>query len=81
MARFTTRKDFDYAKRSNPPTISESGVPGFDVTSHFGILGPAGVPKEIVARLNKTFVQALHSRDVKDRMAGFGVEPISSTPQ
>ena len=61
------------------PTIAESGVTGFDVTSHFGILAPAGTPREIVNRLNSVLVQALRSTEVKERYAGFGVEPIAST--
>lgn len=61
------------------PTIAESGVPGFDVTSHFGILAPAGTSRDIVTKMNSVLVQALKSQDVKDRFASFGVEPIASS--
>lgn len=63
------------------PTVAESGVPGFDVNSHFGVLAPAGVPPAIVARLNTTLVQALRSDQTRERYALLGVEPISSTPE
>ncbi len=62
------------------PTIQDSGVPGFVVDAHIGILAPAATPREVVNRLNATFVQVLQTADVKERLARFGVEAISSTP-
>ena len=50
------------------------------IRDSFGVLGPAGMPNDIVIKLNNAMVQALQSADLKDRMATFGVEPISSTP-
>ncbi|MGE5523742.1 MAG: tripartite tricarboxylate transporter substrate binding protein [Rhodospirillaceae bacterium] len=62
------------------PTVAESGVPGYDVNSHFGVLAPAGVPAPAVSRLNATLVQALKSAETRERYAVLGVEPISSSP-
>jgi tripartite-type tricarboxylate transporter receptor subunit TctC len=58
------------------PTIAESGLPGFDVSSHFGVLGPAGLPPPVVNRLNATLVQALRTPELKERYARLGSEPI-----
>jgi tripartite-type tricarboxylate transporter receptor subunit TctC len=61
------------------PTVAESGVPGFSMTSWWGILGPAGVPQAIVARLNSELVRILQTQDVKERFATLGVDATSST--
>lgn len=58
------------------PTVAESGVPGFDVSSHFGVLGPAGMPRPVVNKLNATLVQALRTPELKERYARLGSEPI-----
>jgi tripartite-type tricarboxylate transporter receptor subunit TctC len=63
------------------PTIAESGVPGFEATSWFGILAPAGTPKEIVTKLNKEIVRILSLPDVKAQLSGQGAEPAGDTPQ
>jgi tripartite-type tricarboxylate transporter receptor subunit TctC len=62
------------------PTIAESGVPGYDVTNWWGMLGPAKMPAEIVARLNREVVRILGLPDVKEKLAADGgdVAPISS---
>lgn len=62
------------------PTMAEKGVPGFEVSSWFGMLAPAGTPKEIIDRLNKEAVGALASAEVKDKFALQGLEPMTSTP-
>jgi len=73
------------AKRSpaapDIPTIAESGVPGYEVDSWFGILAPAGTPKEIVAKLNAEIVKILQMPDVKERLAGQGAVPVGNTPE
>jgi len=63
------------------PTIAESGLKGYAVDAWFGLVAPAGVPKDIVARLNATTVTALKSADVKHRFAELGYEPIADTPE
>jgi len=72
------------SKRSNAapdiPTVSESGVPGFDASSWFGILAPAGTPKPVVARLNKEALKAVESKDIQEALIRQGMDPTGSTP-
>jgi tripartite-type tricarboxylate transporter receptor subunit TctC len=63
------------------PTMSEAGVPGYDATSWYGLLGPAGLPRDIVMRLNADFARILHSADIKERFASLGIEPVTGTPE
>ena len=63
------------------PTIAESGLKGYAVDAWFGLVAPAGVPKDIVAKLNTTTVTALKSAEVKQRFAELGYEPIADTPE
>ena len=73
------------AKRFPPlpdvPAVAESGFPGFDISSWWGLLGPAGLPREIVSRLNTETVKAIDSGDTKERLAGQGVMVVTSTPE
>jgi tripartite-type tricarboxylate transporter receptor subunit TctC len=62
------------------PTVAESGVPGFAMTSWWGILGPAGIQQPVVTRLNTELGKILQSQDVKDRFATLGVDATTSTP-
>jgi tripartite-type tricarboxylate transporter receptor subunit TctC len=72
------------AKRSallpNLPAISET-VPGFDSVTWFGLYGPKGLSPEVVAKLNNAVNEALKSKEVKDRLAKVGIEPVGGTPQ
>jgi tripartite-type tricarboxylate transporter receptor subunit TctC len=63
------------------PTVSESGVPGYEVTSWNGWLAPAATPPEIVARLNAELVKAAKAPDTAERMATDGGEPLGTTPE
>ncbi len=63
------------------PTVAEAGVPGYELSVWFGVLAPAGTPREIIARLNAEIVKVLNSGDVKDRFAKQGVEVRTSTPE
>lgn len=63
------------------PTMKESGVDDFVVPIWYGILAPAGTPREIVNRLNSEIHKALASADLKQRLANSGVEPLVSTPE
>jgi tripartite-type tricarboxylate transporter receptor subunit TctC len=73
------------AKRSpllpDVPTVSESGLPGFDVTSWYGVFGPAGLPRELVAKLNGDIVGILSVPDMKERLASLGAEPAPMSPE
>lgn len=61
------------------PTLSESGLAGFDVSQWWGIMVPAGTPSGIVAKLNTDFVGLTRLPDIKARMADLGAEPVGST--
>ena len=63
------------------PTMKESGVDDFVVPIWYGLLAPAGTPREIVNRLNSEIHKALASADLKQRLAASGVEPLTSTPE
>jgi tripartite-type tricarboxylate transporter receptor subunit TctC len=63
------------------PTMSEAGLPGFEVTSWNGVLAPAGTPKEIVTRLNNEIVKALKMPDVHEKLSGLGADPVGNTPE
>ena len=62
------------------PTAAESGMPEFEVDTWYGVLAPAGVPREIVARLNAELTKIMQSPDMRERLAGMGIEPLASTP-
>jgi tripartite-type tricarboxylate transporter receptor subunit TctC len=63
------------------PTVAESGFPGFEMISWFGVLAPAGTPSEIIDRLNQEFVRALSLPDVRENLASKALEPIGNTPE
>jgi tripartite-type tricarboxylate transporter receptor subunit TctC len=62
------------------PAIAET-FPGFEVDTWWGLIAPAGTPREVVARLNAAYVQALQSDDVKTRFASMMAEPVPTTPE
>jgi len=63
------------------PTVAEAGVPGFELTSWYGVLAPAKTPKAIVASLHDEIVKALNAPDIKARLANDGNEAVGSTPE
>jgi tripartite-type tricarboxylate transporter receptor subunit TctC len=73
------------AKRSKVvpevPTISESGLKGYVIEPWFGVVGPAGVPRDIVVRINEVLGAALKSQDVVQRLDALGYEPIGGTAE
>jgi tripartite-type tricarboxylate transporter receptor subunit TctC len=62
------------------PTIAESGLPGFNVTSWYGVFGPSKLPAEIVGRLNNEIRALMESEDVKTKLAAVGAEVETNTP-
>ena len=72
------------AKRSKTmpelPTVAET-LPGVEVSAWYGLMAPAGTPKEIIARLNAETVKAIATPKVAQQIANSGAEPISSTPE
>ena len=63
------------------PTVAESGIPGFAVTSWFGVAAPAKTPRPIVDRLNGEIVRALATPELRERMEGMGADPVGNTPE
>jgi tripartite-type tricarboxylate transporter receptor subunit TctC len=63
------------------PTVSEAGVPGFEVTVWFGFLAPAGTPRDIIQRLNAESIRIINSPEVSDRFMKLGVTPATGTPE
>jgi tripartite-type tricarboxylate transporter receptor subunit TctC len=57
------------------PTMAESGLPGFDVSTWFGVFAPAGTPAPVVSRLNQTLTAALKTPEMRERLARMGAEP------
>jgi len=57
------------------PTMNESGLAGFDVSTWFGVFAPAGTPPAVVARLNETMTSALRTPEMRERLARMGAEP------
>lgn len=63
------------------PTVAEAGVPGFECVAWGGMIGPANMPRDIVARLNKEIVATLNQKDVIDRMLSEGTVPSPSSSE
>jgi len=63
------------------PTMIEAGVPGYVSDTYFGVFAPAGMPNEIVMRLNAELVKIVHDKETKERLLTLGAEPVGSTPE
>ena len=73
------------AKRSSLvpqlPTIDESGIGGYDRSSWYGVIAPAGVSREIITRLNTIIRGAINAPDMKKSFNNQGIEPQTNTPE
>lgn len=65
----------------NLPTMQESGFPDFDVSSWFGVIGPKGMPADVVEKLNTAIRAALKKPEVRERLEGLGAVPADTTPE
>ena len=65
----------------NIPTSHESGLPGFESVLHYGLLGPAGLPRPVVDKLNAAMRQVANTDEVKKRINNEGGDPLTSTPE
>jgi tripartite-type tricarboxylate transporter receptor subunit TctC len=63
------------------PTINEVGVPGYEVSGWYGVIGPAGLPQTVVARLNKEINAYLQVPETRKQLSGEGAEPRTGTPE
>ena len=62
------------------PTVAES-VPGYESSAWYGVVGPAGMPAEVVARLNAEMRRALDFPESRERLASIGSAPVHGTPE
>jgi len=62
------------------PTMTEAGLPGFDISTWFGLLAPAGTPSEIIAKWNTEVTKILSSPDMRERLLAQGADPAPTTP-
>jgi tripartite-type tricarboxylate transporter receptor subunit TctC len=62
------------------PAVAEA-LPGFEVVGWYGVIGPAGLPKPIVARLHDELVKILNRPDIRERIVADGSEPAGTTPE
>jgi len=69
------------AAAPDTPTVAEQGLPGFETGSFQGIVGPAGMPRETVAKLNAELAKVLNLADMKERFAKQGTEVRAGTPE
>jgi tripartite-type tricarboxylate transporter receptor subunit TctC len=63
------------------PTVNESGIPGFDAVSWGGVMGPGGLPSDIVQRLHTEIVRILKMPDVAEKLSSLGADIVGSTPE
>lgn len=63
------------------PTLAESGAPGFEIDADIGFLAPAGTPREVVQKLNAEILKVLHAPEIKQRLAGLGIDVAGSSPE
>jgi len=63
------------------PTMAEAGLPGFDISTWFGLFAPAGTPKEIIAKWNAEVAKILNSPEMREKLIAQGAEPVPTTPE
>ena len=62
------------------PTVAESGLPGYELNSWFGLLAPAGTPAALVSQLQQEIARLYQQPELRDKLLAQGVEPVASTP-
>ena len=63
------------------PTVAEAGVPGYEMAAWFGVLAPAGTPRNVIGTLHKEMANTVKQPEVRERFARLGAEPVGSTPE
>jgi tripartite-type tricarboxylate transporter receptor subunit TctC len=63
------------------PTVAESGVPGYEVTTFYGMSAPARTPRAVLDRLHSETVRVLNAEDVRERLRGLGADPVGNTQE
>jgi len=70
-----------YSVMPEVPTVAESGLPKFEALAWNGVLVPAGTPRPVIDRLNREMNTALKAGDVRQKLAGAGLDPVGGTPE
>ena len=70
-----------YADLPEVPTAAESGMPEFEVDTWYGVLAPAGVPRETVLKLSSELTKMMQAPEMRDRLAAMGIQALTSTPE
>jgi tripartite-type tricarboxylate transporter receptor subunit TctC len=60
--------------------VAESGIPGYDASTWYGIIAPAGVPRAVIARLNREIVAVLAMPEFREQLMAAGADPAPNTP-
>jgi tripartite-type tricarboxylate transporter receptor subunit TctC len=63
------------------PTMAEAGLPGFDISTWFGLFAPAGTPKDVIAKWNAEVAKILNSPEMREKLMAQGAEPSPTTPE
>jgi tripartite-type tricarboxylate transporter receptor subunit TctC len=63
------------------PTVAESGYPGFDASSWFGLVGPAGLPRAVASKVSQEVARILRKPEMKEKFLQQGADPVGSTPE
>ncbi len=63
------------------PTVAESGVPGFEASTWYGVLAPAGTPAAIVGKLHTDMATAINAPDIRKHLLDLGMSPLANTPR
>jgi len=63
------------------PTVAEAGVPGYSVTTAYGVAAPAKTPRAILDRLHAELIKVLNAPDIRERLQGLGADPVGTTPE
>jgi tripartite-type tricarboxylate transporter receptor subunit TctC len=63
------------------PTVAESGLAEYDATSWYGVIGPAGIPKPVVIKLNESINRILKNQDVRDTLLSQGATAVGGSPE
>jgi len=70
-----------FSAEPNIPTVAESGVPGFDVSSWYGLFAPARTPPDIIRKINANAVAVMREPEIRPKLEALGLEVIGSTPE
>jgi len=66
---------------SDVPTIAETVLPGFDVSTWFGLVAPAKTPRELIVKLNQAVVKGLSMPETRERLLNQGIDPVGNSPE